>query len=85
MCHLPLFVYFGKDFLSSYVGAYLDCQLILSQIEDYSIFSTLGKISIFVQKYFCEMDILVQTWIFALFGLGWVDGISQHCKLGQFH
>ena len=29
--------------------------MILSQMEDYSIFSARGKISIFVQKYFCEM------------------------------
>ena len=31
----------------------------LSQMEDLSIFSALGKISIFVQKYFCKMEILM--------------------------
>ena len=31
----------------------------LSQMEDYSIFSARGKISIFVQQYFCEVEILI--------------------------
>ena len=35
---------------------YLDFWLFLSQMEDYSIFSALGKISILVQNYFCKME-----------------------------
>ena len=33
--------------------------MILGQMEDYSIFSAPDKISISVQKYFCEMEILI--------------------------
>ena len=48
---------------------YSDFWLILSQMEDYSIFSARGKISIFVQQYFYECNAIFELAVITFFSV----------------
>ena len=58
--------------------------LILIQMEDHSIFAAVDKIRHFCPEILCEMENPIEIWTFAFFSPGWLDGMCQHCKLGQF-